>query len=466
MLVVNWRLVIPIFIIALVASAAIFLGERGFIFQKGGVELVEELEGGGLPADGEDFTIPAETLPEEFLTEEFNQDFFTVPIETKVQVRQCPEIGCQLLGHFEAGAEIMFNNADVTDEADWLPVRWPDPLAGPAAGWVEVNELLSGLQEPDLLPDTVVELEELKLGEIEPRPINPGALVGVVCEFRLPDTPPDSALKKFTRGSGVIVTTEGHLLTSRSVADITFINRGFENYELDHCLVGQLPPDNNLPTFETIRRSNAFFRLPYLNYTAAVVHIPVIGRPDKQESTPTASKEELEVIVEDPTKTTALSEYEQRWLDFALLKITGINPDALPFGGAAQLPDNFPTAPLLVSTVPPQNEPLLSFGFPSGTTVGQRADIRTLFLQGLISKVTNYWAGDKRYQKDLFLIETALETEDTAGGRFGSPLFWKGYVAGLHTVKQRRTLQVYNISSKAILENLYDNQLTLAIEVY
>jgi hypothetical protein len=162
---------------------------------------------------------------------------------------------------------------------------------------------------------------------------------------------------------------------------------------------------------------------------------------------------------------TNLSDYERAWLDFGIMQIKDINPDVKYFG-FDQMPQSFPYAPTLISDLPKIKEQVLSFGFPSGTTIGHRADIRTLFIQGLLSHITNYWAGDQRYNDDLFIIENHLDTGDTAGGRFGSPIFWKGYVIGIHTAKQVGSLDGFNVSVKAILQNLFDNNIPLPIEVY
>ena len=228
------------------------------------------------------------------------------------------------------------------------------------------------------------------------------------------------------------------VITARSVVDLGYMNEGLESYALTNCLVGQLPASDPLPGTEAIRKVNAFVRIPYLAYTAHAAFVPPPGD---------------------------MSEYEKAWLDFAVLKIDGMNPDARWFGGPTTMPEEFPAAPLLISELPKIGDSTMNFSFPSGTSVGFGADTRTLFMQGLISHVTGYWAGDGRYAEDLFLIENYMDTEDTAGGRFGSPIFWKGYVIGIHTAKQQESRQIYNLAAKAALDSMAANGFVIPLSV-
>jgi len=382
-----------------------------------------------------------EPTPEEQKIIDLEQQFFdeyenfvTVPLINPISVFSCPKDNCEILGQFEPGIELVFDVTKIDPEALWLPISWPDPYQGPEAGYLKIEDLERASQETPPLPEIGLDVEGLELEPVDPVPINPQTIVGIVCDFYNFDTHET----RTTRGSGVIVTEDGHILTARSIVDLNYLNEGLEDYQLQHCLIGQLPGEQNLPEIEAIKNVNAFIRIPFLPYKAELISIPI---------------------------DTGLSTYEQAWLDFAVIKINDLNPDAQYFG-FKNLPETFPFAPVLISDLPKVNEQVLSFGFPSGTTIGHRADIRTLFVQGLLSHITNYWAGDERFKDDLFMIEAALDTEDTAGGRFGSPIFWKGYVIGVHTVKQRQTLQTFNVAVKAVLEKLFDDDVIIPLEVY
>lgn len=359
----------------------------------------------------------------------------TIPIIQNLSVFACPRRSCKRIGSYPAGTEISVDISAVQDTDEWIPVPWPDPHKGPQKKQVSVIELQASYQEPPPAPQIAINRETLDLAPVQPIAINPKTLVGIVCEFQSSDR---FDQPRITRGSGAIVTEDGYIITARSVVDIAYLNEGLENYFRTACLVGQMPGEDSLPSIEAIKKINAFVRIPYLSYTADVAYVP----PEE-----------------------GLSDYEKAWLDFALIKINGINPDARWFGGPTAIPDTFPVAPILISDLPRLNETTLNFAFPSGTTIGWNADIKTLFLQGLLSHVTNYWAGDNRYADDLFLIESYLDTEDTAGGRFGSPIFWKGYIIGIHTAKQQNSRQIYNVSMKAVLENIFDNQVPIPLHV-
>ena len=436
MRVVNWRLVIIGLIIVLAISAGLFLWRTTFLPDSQVIEPKPE------PEEFFEFSQPTEAELEAigYNEEDFAEDLTSVAIEKPIPVYQCPEADCPVLRELEAGTELFFKTSDLEAEPEWLPQD---------EGFIKTADLLAALQPAPELPDTALDLADLPLEPAQPVAINPQTIVGIACEFKNAD-----GFEKITRGSGAIISAEGHILTSRSSVDLDFLNDGFNDFQLKNCLVGQIPSDRPLPSTEAIRQINAFIRLPFLSYTAELVYTPKQPEPE----------EEIEGEENQPTKK-LLSDYEEAWLDFAILKINGLNPD-VRFFGVTEMPKEFPFAPILISDLPKKGAEVLSFGFPSGTTVGHRVDIRTIFLQGLISRVTNFWSGDQRYLDDLFIVEADLVTEDTAGGRFGSPIFWKGYLVAVHIIKQRQSLQTFNVSAKAILENLYDARIPIPIELH
>ncbi len=364
-----------------------------------------------------------------------------IPLNKPVTVFSCATKKCAPLGKLMAGEDLVLKADSTPDMNGWIPVEWHDADTGKSReGFVNVNDVAASYQTPPPAPaektaiDPVAALPQ-KDAPAEPVPIDPQSLVGIACDFESTDQFRD---KKTTRGSGAIITNDGYVITARSVVDLGYLNDGLDGFKLKQCYVGQLPASDPLPSLQAIRNINAFVRVPYLSYLADVSYIP-------------AGEE--------------ASDYENAWMDFAVLKITDVNPDAKFFGGPTHMPESFPAAPFLISELPKVGDETLNFAFPSGTTLGHNDDLKTIFMQGLISSVTGYWAGDKRYADSLFLIESHLDTEDTAGGRFGSPIFWKGYVVGVHTAKQQASRQIYNVSAKAVLENLFDNQFIIPIDV-
>ncbi len=363
-----------------------------------------------------------------------------LPLTKKIRIFSCPKKTCKILGWLPAGSELNIQLEMMQNDSDWLPIPWQneqDVLE--IIGYIWGADLENSYQAPPPIPQTSFnpdDMEETDAPPTDPIPINPQSIVGIVCQFDSESK--HESERRMTRGSGAIITNDGYIITARSVVDLTYLQDGFDGYTLTNCLVGQLPPSAPLPSTDAIRKINAFVRIPYLAYTADVAYIS----PDGD-----------------------LSDYEKAWLDFAILQINGVNPDVKYFGGPTRIPDEFPIAPFLISELPKINNETLNFAFPSGTSVGQYADIRTIFMQGLISHVTGFWAGDARYATDLFLIENYLDTEDTAGGRFGSPVFWKGYIVGVHTAKQQGSRQIYNLGAKAVLSNMADNQFIIPLSV-
>ncbi len=369
-----------------------------------------------------------------------SEGMIAIPMSKAITIFSCASKKCASLGKIMAGEDLILQESATPNAEGWISVEWKGAADTKATqGFVNVNDIAASYQAPPPPPAAKTAINPTALPQkdvpAEPVPIDPQTLVGIACDFESDDQFRD---KKTTRGSGAIITDDGYLITARSVVDLGYLNDGLDNFKLKQCYVGQLPESNPLPSIQAIRSINAFVRVPYLSYLADVSYIP---------------------------KGDEASDYENAWMDFAILKITDINPDAKYFGGPTHMPESFPAAPFLISELPKIGDETLNFAFPSGTTLGNNADIKTLFMQGLISSVTGYWAGDKRYADTLFLIESHLDTEDTAGGRFGSPIFWKGYVVGVHTAKQQASRQIYNVSAKAVLENLFDNQFIIPIDV-
>lgn len=393
------------------------------------------------------FALPNEEEMEMIREGMGDQNIFFLPITKSVRIFSCPERTCETLGTLPAGSEMRIDMTMIGSAGEWIPISWTADATKTTIGYVALVDLDEGFgmtAPPEPPQEAMIGIEDMTIGigaepdapPAEAKEINPQAIVGIVCEFRSDEG--GIRDKRMTRGSGAIITNDGYIVTARSVVDLNYLNEGFEGYELADCLVGQLPKSEPLPDMDAIRKVNAFVRVPYLAYEAEIAYLP---------------------------NDDGLSEYERAWLDFAILKIQRVNDDAKYFGGPSSLPEEFPAVPILISELPKIGDETLNFAFPSGTTTGFNADVRTLFMQGLVSTTNGYWAGDDAYANDIFLIENHLDTEDTAGGRFGSPIFWKGYVVGIHTAKQQGSRQIYNLATKAMLGNMADNQFIIPISV-
>ena len=216
------------------------------------------------------------------------------------------------------------------------------------------------------------------------------------------------------RGSGVIINSQGNILTNRHIvetqdeyASITDSNGNkipiTVSYALDHCNVGQLSANTHLPTVSEIQTVNPYVQIPVLGYTAEPVYI---------------------------SSTYGLSPSEIQRADFAILRITGLSQDGPTFG-ITSVPSSFPYAKLLPTQpyVLTDNQ-LLTYGFPGDVTQGQGSFFETLTMTGSVGRFTRLDFGDQYYADAPLTIYTDLAI---AHGRSGSPLFWRGYVIGIVT---------------------------------
>lgn len=250
--------------------------------------------------------------------------------------------------------------------------------------------------------------------------INPQVIVGVLCYYdttitnQSDDVSVPADYQEEVRGSGVIIDSQGDILTNRHIVvqpdEYTSVTDSSGNtipvtisYQLDHCEVGQLPADAQLPTTDQIQTINPYIQVPVLGYTAQPAYI-----------SPTAG----------------LSNNEIAEADFAVLKITGISQSGPTFG-VTSVPSSFPYATFLAVKPYPQIDGLVvTYGFPGDVTAGQGNFFQTMTMTGSVGHVTSIDSGDTYYADTPLTIYTDMEI---AHGRSGSPLFWRGYVIGIVT---------------------------------
>jgi S1-C subfamily serine protease len=265
-----------------------------------------------------------------------------------------------------------------------------------------------------------VTIEIIKEPEIESKKINSESIVGLNCFYKHKNT---GEIFNTGRGSGVIISPSGHVLTARHVVDYGFglaLGGGTQSdFDLakastfDRCDVGIPPKTTSLPDANLIRSVNPSTQLPVLGYTAGISGV----------LPPHAGKKYNEMLV----------------MDYAILKINGLSADG-PFFGVTQLPNPFAYSEVLKEKpFPPVGDEVLTYGFPGDTTFGKQATFNTLYLVGSVGVV------DKVFSDGF--IQTKMEI---SGGRSGSPLFWRGRVAGVVTayVEGNRSLsQTLSIST-------------------
>ncbi len=203
-------------------------------------------------------------------------------------------------------------------------------------------------------------------------------------------------------GSGVIVASEGYVLTARHVVDMAYTHRitggkqGLTDYSLEWCRIA-VPPDGvKTPTAAEIRAINPFTPVTEFAYDAQVVFVPPLPASG------------------------GMSEAEYDFADSALLRIT-----SAVSGG---LPSSFIASPMKIFQLPVQGEAVMSFGFPSGSpSYGNN-----FYLQGNVGVIDAAVGGDSFFKNQPMGLTATMET---IGGRSGSPVFWNGYVIGVVSSK-------------------------------
>lgn len=254
------------------------------------------------------------------------------------------------------------------------------------------------------------------------------SIVGLNCFFR---HLPTGRIMNLGKGSGVIVKSDGTILTARHLVDLSHsasIDPGSTPPELlhttafDHCTVGQVPQGSTLPDTDIIRRVNPSTLLPLLPYRAELIYLPA-------------------------SSNLGVSQIEADHLDFAVLRIVGLAPDA-PYFGVTRLPPSFEIAAISRFETPPEGADVVTYGFPGDATRARQGAFTTFYLLGGVGRVKQVQGGDLKFLNRPLILNTELEVR---GGRSGSPLFWNGKVVGIVTAHAvQNVTDSYSVSMEAI----------------
>jgi hypothetical protein len=218
------------------------------------------------------------------------------------------------------------------DSTEATPITITDPKATKTASSTE-----QGVQSSTVVakPNFKDPAEAPKVNE---RGVNAQSLVGLICYFK-----PSVGELITVRGSGVMISERGKILTARHNVDPKF-GVTSQSSEADiarskatftYCDVGQVGKSDVVPSIDVIRVSNPTIQVPVLAYRAVVDYLPPAYGLSKKEST---------------------------LFDFAILRISGLNNDAPTFG-VSTIPTKFPFSPLLVNELPPTPSTVLRIYF-------------------------------------------------------------------------------------------------------
>ncbi|MBI4159809.1 trypsin-like peptidase domain-containing protein [Candidatus Wolfebacteria bacterium] len=264
---------------------------------------------------------------------------------------------------------------------------------------------------------------------VSSRSIDTQSVVGLNCYFKNKST---GALANIAKGSGVIIDSRGYVLTSRHLVDLLFaagIEDRFaqfaDSYIFSYCAVGNAPQGATLPSRDIIQSFNPAIQLPILGYLSDIFFVP---------------------------RNLPVSPEEADQLDFAILKINGVAADGPSFG-IAELPRSFPFARLAsADEMPTVGSEVLTYGFPGDVTVGMNSSFTTLYLTGGVGQVQEIFGGNNYFINRPLVINTRM---GVSSGRSGSPLFYRGLVAGIiSSYRSGNSADSFSVSSAAIAEFL------------
>jgi len=297
----------------------------------------------------------------------------------------------------EPEEEIVYETEPVTKQPTDKQPTEPNPSFNP----VKTLELKEVQQAEEKVPQAAINSINL-----ESVPIDLRSVVGLQCNFE------DDEGNKFpVRGSGVFIHSDGYILTNRHVVDQVwaewvgeYINGTAQYDRLIDCEVRFL--DSERYRLPEEKEPYPFFLLHQIGSIQYDFQAELVYLPD----------------------TSGLSDEENKFLDYAVLKVISKNPSKYFTNQNIKIYHS----PILVAGT----ERLLSIVGERITVPGyayQASGVDSFLKYQLLTKdgkILNFVEGDKAFKGNPSIIETEIYP-DAFGGRSGSPIFYKGYVIGL-----------------------------------
>ncbi len=365
-------------------------------------------------------------------------------------VRKCPSLSCGIIGQYAINVEFDLPYNSIDELPEWIEFSLEDEQGNDAVvGYVNktvlslepaVIQKLNQFGNQSAAPsnsilcngiywspcqigqqfycpesgdaECVLEnnqpIEESKQYYLEPQAISLRSIVGIQCNFEN-----DKGDKFSYRGSGVFIHPDGYILTVRHLIDPEWTKWAYDDQDIDinynrfiDCYVRFLHSEREISP--TDQSPYGFFDLhktfsgQQYDFNAEITYLP-----DNSE----------------------LSEYENKQLDYAILKTTEKNT-------AKYFSNESPKiyhSPILMANVEQwisqiKGQKVLIPGY-AYQAIGAAA-FEQYRLLTKDATVLNIFKGDKAFKENPFIIETKMHP-DAFGGRSGSPIFYKGYIIGV-----------------------------------
>lgn len=285
-----------------------------------------------------------------------------------------------------------------------ITITPPKPIPPPTQQSKKVNsDIPIAIPTPVITQSVPSTTPSIVSPDVKEREITLEAVVSLACYFNSSDESLHYRMR--ISGSGVIISPDGYILTARHIVDQQYTAWAYQEtltkeqihdhsiLTLDYCEVGT--PSIRADRIKAVEVS--YMKPPY-QFIAHPIFVPSQNN---------------------------LSEYEEKFLDFAILKIDGLNPQFSTYSPIYKLPDNFLYNQFL-NELPAIGENIVSYTYPALYAGLYNRPDEYISLRRHEGKILKYHTIDSN-ENMLFDLSSDSEYPGSSGG----PVFFKGHLIGI-----------------------------------